>query len=79
MAREHYGLISNLPIVSPHGHVEPRLLADEYATFGIPADLFIIPDHYVFRMLYSRGVPMEASVAEIAKIADWTTYKEGRT
>jgi glucuronate isomerase len=35
-------------------------LADEHATFGTPADLFIIPDHYVFRMLYSQGVPMEA-------------------
>jgi len=32
------------------------LLADENATFGSPADLFIIPDHYVFRMLYSQGV-----------------------
>lgn len=31
-------------------HVDPRLLADENASFGTPADLFIIPDHYVFRM-----------------------------
>jgi glucuronate isomerase len=55
-----YAGIAGLPIVSPHGHVDPRLLAEEDATFGTPADLFIIPDHYVFRMLYSQGVPLEA-------------------
>jgi glucuronate isomerase len=60
VARELYGAIADLPIVSPHGHVDPRLLADTEATFGTPADLFIIPDHYVFRMLYSQGVPLEA-------------------
>jgi glucuronate isomerase len=60
VARELYAAVRTLPIVSPHGHVDPRLLADPDATFGTPADLFIIPDHYVFRMLYSQGVPMEA-------------------
>ena len=60
VARELYDAIADLPIVCPHGHVDPRLLADENATFGTPADLFIIPDHYVFRMLYSQGVPLEA-------------------
>jgi glucuronate isomerase len=60
VARELYDSIASLPIVSPHGHVDPALLADEEATFGTPADLFIIPDHYVFRMLYSQGVPLEA-------------------
>jgi len=59
VARELYDAIAGLPIVSPHGHVDPTLLADENATFGTPADLFIIPDHYVFRMLYSQGVPLE--------------------
>ncbi len=60
VARTLYEAIARLPIVSPHGHVDPRLLADETATFGTPADLFIIPDHYVFRMLHSQGVPLEA-------------------
>ncbi len=60
VARELYETTAALPIVCPHGHVDPRLLADENATFGTPADLFIIPDHYVFRMLYSQGVPLEA-------------------
>ena len=55
-----YDLVAGLPIVSPHGHVDPRLLADPEATFGTPTELLIIPDHYVFRMLYSQGIPLEA-------------------
>lgn len=60
VARDLFGTIAGLAVVSPHGHVDARLLADENAAFGTPADLFIIPDHYVFRMLYSQGVPLEA-------------------
>lgn len=59
IARELYATVKDLPIVSPHGHVDPKLLADPAARFGSPAELFIIPDHYVFRMLYSQGVRME--------------------
>jgi glucuronate isomerase len=59
LARELYESIATLPIVSPHGHVEPRLFADPNAAFGSPADLFVIPDHYVTRMLYSQGIPLE--------------------
>ena len=60
VARDLYASVAGLPLVCPHGHVNPRLLADDDATFGSPADLLIIPDHYVFRMLYSHGVPLEA-------------------
>jgi len=60
VARELYESVVGLPLVCPHGHVDPRLLADENATFGTPADLLIIPDHYVFRMLYSQGIPLES-------------------
>lgn len=59
LARQLYGQVRDLPIVSPHGHVDPAMLANDTA-FGTPAELFIIPDHYVFRMLYSQGVPLEA-------------------
>jgi len=52
--------VADLPIISPHGHVDPRLFADEDAAFGTPTELLIIPDHYVFRMLYSQGIPLEA-------------------
>jgi glucuronate isomerase len=55
-----YERVARLPIVSPHGHVDPRLFADPDYAFGSPVELLIIPDHYVFRMLYSRGIPLEA-------------------
>jgi glucuronate isomerase len=59
VARELYDLVADRPIISPHGHVDPHLFADEDATFGTPTDLLIIPDHYVYRMLYSQGIRME--------------------
>ena len=59
VAMELYASVADLPIISPHGHVDPRLLADDHASFGTPADLLIIPDHYVFRMLYSQGIRLK--------------------
>lgn len=60
LARQLYNLAADLPIVSPHGHVDPWLFVNENARFGSPAELLIIPDHYVYRMLYSQGIPLEA-------------------
>ncbi len=59
-ALDLYAQVRDLPLICPHGHVDPALFADPDARFGNPAELLIIPDHYVFRMLYSQGVPMEA-------------------
>ncbi len=53
-----YHSVKDLPLLCPHGHVDPRLFA-ENAPFPDPTELLIIPDHYLFRMLYSQGVPME--------------------
>jgi len=58
IARDLYEQTKDLPIVSPHGHVEPRILATN-ESFPEPTSLIIIPDHYIFRMLYSRGIPLE--------------------
>jgi glucuronate isomerase len=60
LARDLYTTVAGLPLVCPHGHVDPHLFVDEAGTFGTPTDLFIIPDHYIFRMLYSQGIPLEA-------------------
>lgn len=59
LARELYAEVRDLPLICPHGHVDPTVLSDPHATLGTPAELFIIPDHYVFRMLYSQGMPIE--------------------
>jgi glucuronate isomerase len=58
-ARALYEGTRDLPIVAPHGHVDPRILAED-SPFSEPASLLVTPDHYILRMLYSRGVPLEA-------------------
>ena len=58
IARALYASVRDLPIVSPHGHTDPRWFAyDE--PFANPAELLIVPDHYVFRMLFSQGVRLD--------------------
>ena len=54
-----YEVVKDLPIVSPHGHTDPRWFAENEA-FPNPAALLIQPDHYIFRMLYSQGVSLES-------------------
>ncbi|GIM98023.1 glucuronate isomerase [Paractinoplanes toevensis] len=56
IARELYEAVREMPLLSPHGHVDPRLLADD-EPFPDPARLLIVPDHYVTRMLLSQGIP----------------------
>ena len=58
IARSLYEGVRDLPIVSPHGHTDPRWFADN-KPFENPAALFVIPDHYIYRMLYSQGVRLE--------------------
>ncbi|HLT11941.1 MAG TPA: glucuronate isomerase [Micromonosporaceae bacterium] len=58
IARELYAHAKNLPIISPHGHVDPAILA-ENTPFPDPAQLIIVPDHYLTRMLFSQGIPPE--------------------
>jgi glucuronate isomerase len=59
IARRLYGEVARLPIISPHGHTDPEWWATD-APFGNAAELLLHPDHYVFRMLYSQGVSLEA-------------------
>ena len=57
LARSLYDTVKDLPIISPHGHTEPRWYATD-ETFPDPAQLFVTPDHYVFRMLCSQGIAL---------------------
>ena len=59
IARRLYDAVRELPIVSPHGHVDPRLLLDD-TPFADPAALFIQPDHYVTRLLHAGGIGLDA-------------------
>jgi glucuronate isomerase len=58
IARRLFASVRDLPLVSPHGHTSACWFAEDNS-FPDPARLFIIPDHYVFRMLYSQGASLE--------------------
>jgi len=58
LARALYQTVKDLPLISPHGHTDPAWYARNI-NFPDPARLFIVPDHYIFRMLYSQGVRLE--------------------
>ncbi len=58
IARRLYAAVKDLPIVSPHGHTQAAWFAHNQP-FPDPARLFVQPDHYVYRMLYSQGVSMD--------------------
>src|SRR4051794_41367748 len=58
IARRIHDEVRGMPIISPHGHVNPRLLLDD-APFPDPATLFVTPDHYVTRLLHADGVGLD--------------------
>lgn len=83
LTRTLYQEIRDLPIISPHGHCDPRWFA-ENQRFPNPADLFITPDHYVFRMLASQGIALDdlgiaradGSVSETDPHKIWQLFAE---
>jgi glucuronate isomerase len=83
IARQLYGSVKDLPLISPHGHTDPAWFAQN-DPFPDPAQLFVVPDHYVFRMLYSQGVPLEklgvatvdGAPVETDGRAIWRTFAE---
>lgn len=58
IARRLYSLVADLPIISPHGHTDPRWFADN-EPFSNATELLLTPDHYLFRMLCSQGVDLD--------------------
>ena len=59
IARALYAEVADLPIVSPHGHTDPTWFADN-RNWTDATSLLLAPDHYLFRMLYSQGVDLDA-------------------
>lgn len=59
IARYLYNSVRDLPLICPHGHVDPAILSSN-EPFPDPVALLITPDHYILRMLYSQGVPLES-------------------
>ena len=75
IARNLYKLVKDLPIISPHGHTDPKWFADN-VPFADPASLLLTPDHYVFRMLYSQGIKLEDF--GVARIDGGVTERDSR-
>ena len=78
IARRLYDGVRDLPLISPHGHVDPALLAADRA-FDDPASLLVTPDHYVTRLLHAHGVPLhELGLGETENAASprevWRTF-----
>ena len=69
VARQLYESIAGLPIVSPHGHTQASWFAHN-EPFPNPAKLFVQPDHYVYRMLYSQGVSMDELEIGVPEMKD---------
>lgn len=81
IARELYQSVTGLPIISPHGHTDPRWFADNQP-FDNATALLIQPDHYLLRMLYSQGISLDmlgiqgadGSTAEADPAAVWQLF-----
>ncbi len=58
-ARALFESVQSLPLICPHGHVDPGLFVRPGARIADPAALFILPDHYVLRLLISHGLAFE--------------------
>ncbi len=58
ISRRLYDSVKDLPIISPHGHTNPAWFAED-TPFPDPAQLLIVPDHYIFRMMMSQGTRIE--------------------
>ena len=54
-----YEIMQAKPIISPHGHIDVKVLLENKA-FTNPVELLITPDHYITRLLYSQGISYEA-------------------
>src|SRR5690606_29116510 len=59
IARRLYAQVERLPIASPHGHAAPSWSAAN-GNFVNATELLLVPDHYVFRLLYSQGIGLDA-------------------
>lgn len=59
IARHLYAKVKDLPIIAPHGHVDPKIFSQNLP-FPDPTELIITPDHYIYRMLYSQGISLES-------------------
>jgi glucuronate isomerase len=75
-AHDLYAAIKDLPIISPHSHVDPGLFSNPGASFGNPFDVLIQPDHYLLRMLVSQGLSIEDLLSKKNPLQLWQLFAD---
>jgi len=77
IARSLHSTVENLPIISPHGHVDAAMIAND-TPFPDPTAMLLSPDHYVTRLLHANGVPLEAlrvgGTTKATALEAWTVF-----
>ncbi|QNE13434.1 glucuronate isomerase [Pseudarthrobacter sp. NBSH8] len=58
IARDLLARVQDLPIISPHGHVDAAVI-EHNTPFPDPAALLVSPDHYVTRLIHANGAPLD--------------------
>lgn len=58
IARDLLQRVQDLPIISPHGHVDAAVI-EHNTPFPDPAALLVSPDHYVTRLIHASGVTLD--------------------
>ncbi|MFN2302441.1 MAG: glucuronate isomerase [Anaerolineales bacterium] len=76
LARDLYAQVKDLPIISPHGHVDPALFSEPDQRFADPVALLIQPDHYLLRMLYSQGINYETLLDHTNPQCVWQLFAD---
>lgn len=76
LAQDLYAQAKDLPIISPHGHVDPALFSDPDKHFANPVELLLQPDHYILRMLYSQGIAYEHLLDQRDPLRVWQVFAD---
>jgi len=75
-ALDLYSSIQDLPIISPHGHVDPGLFVPPTTRLGNPVEVLIQPDHYILRMLVSQGITLDVLLAKDNPRTVWKLFAD---
>ncbi|WOH19182.1 glucuronate isomerase [Paenarthrobacter sp. GOM3] len=73
IARALLERVQDLPIISPHGHVDAAVI-EQNTPFPDPAALLVTPDHYVTRLIHASGVPLDALQPQAGARNVWRTF-----
>ncbi|MFC8040190.1 glucuronate isomerase [Paenarthrobacter sp. NPDC057355] len=73
IARALLERVQDLPIISPHGHVDAAVI-EQNTPFPDPAALLVTPDHYVTRLIHASGVPLDKLQPKAGARNIWRTF-----